>query len=314
MYAGETKTEWLAKRGRGIGGSEAAAVLGLSPWATPVTVWLRKTGRAPEQPETEAMRIGTELEDLVARRYVEVSGREVRNHNAWLADGCLIGNIDRLVIPEGKKSAAHKGVITTDRLLECKTSSHAWEDGVPLYYQIQVQHYMGLAPTVQFADVACLFLLSKKFETYTVERDNEVIADMQERLREWWERHIVKGEMPQPTNEADCKALWAKSNPAKKIFANAELERQIAKYKALKKAIADREELLQMRRDKIVAAMMDAEELVSADGKTILCSWKSGKPMKKTDWKSLAISLKPSDEIIAQFTSEHEVARRFLMK
>lgn len=313
MYAGETKEAWLAKRGRGIGGSEAAAVLGLSPWATPVTIWMRKTGRAPEQPETLAMRIGTELEQTVAKLYTEETGREVRNHNAWLADGCLIGNIDRLVIPEGKNSAAHKGVITTDRLLECKTASVEWQDGVPLYYQVQVQHYMGLAPTIQIADVACLFLTHKRFEVYHVERDDEAIADIQSRLREWWEKHIIKGEMPEPTCEHDVKILWARSNPNKSITADESLVRTIEKYKRLKKSIDEREQLLNMRREQIILAMRDAETVTAADGKTLV-SWKSAKPMKKTDWKSLAISLAPPQEIVDEFTTESEGARRFIVK
>lgn len=313
MYAGLAKDEWLAKRQGGIGGSEAAAVLGLSPWETAVTVWLRKTGRAPKKPETEAMRIGTELEDLVARRYAETTGREVRNHNAMLADGCLIGNIDRLVIPEGKKSAAWKGEITTDRILECKTATRDWIEGVPLYYQIQVQHYMGLAPTVERADVACLFLLNKHFEVHTVERDDDAIKDIQEYLRAWWEKHIVKGEMPEPKSESDVKHLWARSNPGKSITANEELARTIKKYKRLKEQIDRRTELLNMRREQIILAMRDAEIITGADGKP-LCTWKSGEPMEKTDWKSLAISLKPSKEDIAEFTRENAGIRRFVVK
>lgn len=313
MYAGETKETWLAKRGRGIGGSEAAAVLGLSPWETPVTVWLRKTGRAAPKPENVAMRIGTELENFVARLYTEETGREVRNHNAWLEDGCLIGNIDRLVIPAGKHTAAHKGVITTDRLLECKTSSVEWEDGVPLYYQVQVQHYMGLAPTIQRADVACLFLMRKHFETFTVERDDEVIADMQGRLREWWERHVVRNETPQPTSESDVRALWSRHNAGKRITATPELARKIEKYKRLKESITRREELLQMRREEITIAMMDAQEIVGTDGKPLV-TYKSPDPSRKTDWKSLAISLSPAKEIVDAYTKEVEGSRRFVVK
>lgn len=313
MYAGLAKEEWLAKRASGIGGSEAAAVLGLSPWETAVSVWLRKTGRAAPKEETEAMRIGTELEDLVARRYTEETGREVRNHNSMLTDGCLLGNIDRLVIPAGKKSAAYKGVITTDRLLECKTATREWEDGVPLYYQVQVQHYMGLAPSVQRADVACLFLLRKHFEVHTVERDDEAIKDMQEYLRAWWEKHIVKGEIPQPTCESDVKQLYKRSNPGKTITANEELARTVEKYKRLKEQIDRRTELLNMRREQIILAMRDAEFIAAADGKPLV-SWKSGKPTQKTDWKSLAVSLNPTKEQIAEFTREDAGIRRFLVK
>lgn len=133
-----TREEWLAERKTGIGGSDAAAVLGISPWRTPVDVWLDKTGRKQPGEETEAMRIGAELEDFVARRYVERTGRQVQRFNRMLRRGCLLGNLDRLVVPDGEKVASHMGEVRTDTLLECKTSSRDWEGCVPLYYQTQV--------------------------------------------------------------------------------------------------------------------------------------------------------------------------------
>lgn len=308
-----TREQWLAERKKGIGGSDAAAILGISPWATPVTVWLDKTGRSAPIQANNAMRIGTELEGLVAKLYCENSGREVQRYNTMLHKDHLLGNIDRLVIPEGEKVASHMGVIRTDTLLECKTSSREWDDGVPIYYQTQVQHYMGLDPNLVHADVACLFLNRKHFETYRVERDNEVIEIMQAKLNEWWEKHVVRDEMPPPTNEADCRMLWARSNPGKSVMATPEIEEMVAHYRDLKAEEKDAKEQAGAIQSAVCAFLGDAEILTGFDGKPIL-TWKSAKDSLKVDWEGVARALNAPDELIAEFSAITVGSRRFTVK
>ena len=304
---------WLAERKSGIGGSEVAAILGLSPWATPVTVWLDKTGRSTPKPETEAMRIGTELEDFVARRYCQETGREVRRFNHMIHKGCMLGNFDRLVVPEGSKIASYKSEVRTDLLLECKTASYEWEDGVPLYYQTQVQWYMGLADSLKHADVACLFLNHKHFEIHRVERDQELIEFMQAKCAEWWERHIVHDEIPKPVNEEDCKALWQRSTPLKQVKMTEEMERKIAKLRQARRILEKVEERKDQLEDAIKAEMGDAEALVDLGGKTI-CTWKSGKDKVKVDWKKVATEMNATEEVIEKNTTTAPGNRTFLLK
>ena len=66
--------EWLKARKTGIGGSDIAAILGLSPYRTPVDVWAEKTGRATAQDETLQMRFGRYAEEFVAREYTAKTG------------------------------------------------------------------------------------------------------------------------------------------------------------------------------------------------------------------------------------------------
>lgn len=70
-----SREEWLEERRKSIGGSDAAAVIGMSRFASPYTVWMDKTGRLPEKEDTEAMRIGRDLEEYVAKRFEEASGK-----------------------------------------------------------------------------------------------------------------------------------------------------------------------------------------------------------------------------------------------
>ncbi len=309
-----TREEWLAERRKGVGGSDAAAILGISPWRTAVDVWLDKTGRKPPQEETEAMRIGTELEDFVARRYCEAHGRTVQRYNKMLRRGVLLGNLDRLVVPDGGKVASHMGEIRTDTLLECKTSSRDWADGVPLYYQTQVQHYMGLDERLRHADVAVLFLGHKHFATYRVERDDEAIRIMAERLTAWWRRYVLGGEMPPPASEADCKALWARSNPGKSVEASDEVGDAVRRYRELSEAADAAEAEMAALRDAICAAMGDAETLVSPlDGRPLV-TWRTAKERTKTDWEAVARSCGATPGQIEAHTAVVAGARRFLVK
>lgn len=295
------RQEWLAERRKGIGGSDVAAILGLSPWATPLTVWLEKTGRSPGKPETEAMRIGTELEDFVARRYSQEMGRVVQRFNRMLHKGCLLGNLDRLVVPEGQKVASHMGEIRTDTFLECKTTSIDWKDGVPLYYLTQIQHYMGLDEHLKHADVAVLFLNHKRFETYRVERDDIIIKAMQARLAAWWDEHIVGGKMPPPTCEDDNRIIYGISCPGKKIVADADIKRKLEQYKEAKAAEKAAKEQVETLKTDICAFMKDAETLTDENNNT-LATWKNNRDKRKTDWEGLALALNASAEQIANYT------------
>ena len=296
-------------------------MLGFSPWTTPVNVWLDKTGRAGPKEETEAMRIGTELEDFVARRYCQETGRTVQRFNKMIHKGCLLGNFDRLVVPDGEKVASHMGEVRTDRLLECKTSSREWDGVAPIYYEIQVLHYMGLEPRLQYADIACLFLNRKHFEIFGVKRDDEVINAMQEKLTAWWEEYVVGNKMPPPTNETDCKLLWARSNPGKTIESTEEIRKKLDEYNLWKTDEKKAKEAAAALQSDICAFLGDSEVLLGADGKPIL-TWKSAKDSSKTDWEALARWMYAQNhtvtevppEWIAKFTKTTPGARRFTPK
>ena len=89
------KKDWLLARQTGIGGSDAAAVLGLSKYRTPYDVFIDKTTEPEEISLTPAMRAGIKLESVVAEYYAEESGNKVINSNKILKHKkipFLIGN------------------------------------------------------------------------------------------------------------------------------------------------------------------------------------------------------------------------------
>ena len=137
--AGMSREEWLAARRKGIGGSDAGAVLGMNPWRTPYAVWADKTGRLPDLPDSEAMRLGRDLEDYADRRFREASGKNTRRLNAILQNPAYpfaLANIDREIV--GEQAG-----------LELKTASafraKAFRGGeFPDAYYAQCVHYMAV--------------------------------------------------------------------------------------------------------------------------------------------------------------------------
>ena len=127
--AGVSNAEWLRLRKTGIGGSDAGAVCGVNPYSSAMKVFQDKTGEAVEEQDSEAVRIGHDLEQYVAERFTEATGLKVRRSNFMyrsMEHPFMIADVDRLVIGE-------------DAGLECKTASaynaDKWSDGdIPLHY------------------------------------------------------------------------------------------------------------------------------------------------------------------------------------
>lgn len=92
-----SRAEWLAQRRTGIGGSDVAAILGLSPWRTPYQVWEDKTGRSDDQEETPALYWGRLLEDPIRQAYADRTGLTVTKPDRMFtseAHPFMLANLD----------------------------------------------------------------------------------------------------------------------------------------------------------------------------------------------------------------------------
>lgn len=323
MNAPDKMAAFHAERMEGLGGSDIGAILGLSKYRTPVDVWAEKTGRVPPQESNLQMRFGTFAEEFVAQEYSAATGLKVQRFNPMLRHPTapLIGHVDRLVVPEGKKVASHKSEIRTDCLLECKTANafaafnaeewgEAGTDNVPTAYLVQVATYRILTGC-RYADLAVLFG-NHDLRIYHLWRDVELEQMIIAKATEWWQHHIVSDVAPDPVCDADVKLLYPKSVAAKTIEANEELLHKLAVLREAKAQAANYEAVADAAALGIKAALGDAEALVW-QGET-LATWKSAKPGSKTDWKAVANALAAPKEVIDQFTTETAGSRRFLMK
>lgn len=207
-----TRTEWLASRKLGIGGSDVAPLLGLSPWTSPYALWEDKTGRSDEKPATPAIYWGNMLEPVIRQAYADATGHIVTKPDVMYVSKehpFMLANID--------------GMREDGRLLEIKTasSSDGWgapgTDEVPDYYLTQVQHYLAVTGAPG-CDVAVL-ISGRDFRIYEVEADAELQATLIEREKEFW--HLVDTDTPpEATTLDDMQRKWRDAVAKKTVQAD----------------------------------------------------------------------------------------------
>ncbi|MBO7670350.1 MAG: YqaJ viral recombinase family protein [Oscillospiraceae bacterium] len=188
---GMSLEEWLLQRRKSIGGSDAAAIVGLSKWSSPYSIWAEKTGRLPEAEDTEAMRIGRELEEYVAQRWCEATGKRVRRRNAIIKNELYPfahANVDRLVVGEAAG-------------LECKTTSTLDVKqfrGVdfPEKYYAQCVHYMAVTGASRWYLAVLVF--GRGFFTYVLERDQAEIDALMAAEETFWGEYVATDTAPPP--------------------------------------------------------------------------------------------------------------------
>ena len=139
--------EWLSYRRRGIGGSDAAAILGISPWRTARDLYYDKLNvvKADMDENWVALEMGHLLEDLVARIFAKKTGLHIFQRKVMFQHPLypwMLADLDYLVeLPDGDNA-----------ILEIKTTNYNakenwWYNGeeiVPMYYESQGRHYMSV--------------------------------------------------------------------------------------------------------------------------------------------------------------------------
>lgn len=287
---------WLEDRRKGIGGSDAPAVCGVSPWRTPLQVYMEKTGQAVEQPETEAMRWGTALEPLVRQRYADETGRTV----------VVPGKI--LVHPDHSWMLASVDGIAGDRVLEVKTArlpvgwGEPGTDEIPDHYAAQVQHYL-MVTRLEVADVAVL-IGGSDFRIYEVPADREVQDMILDRERVFWEM-VQARTPPDPVSFADVKARFGAASKAARIQATPEVLAALEALKAIKAQAKEEDDL----KARIMKHLGEADTLV--DGDRVLATWKAGKPAVRF---SATAFKEAHPDLYESFCVAGEAGRRFLIK
>lgn len=235
---GMSREDWLAQRRKTIGGSDAAAIVGLSRYSTPYTIFMDKTGRLPDKPDTEAMRLGRDLEDYVAKRWQEATGKKVRRLQAMLYNPVYPfahADVDRMVIGE-------------DAGLECKTTSTLdvkQFNGVefPEKYYAQCVHYLAVTGLKRWYLAVLVF--GRGFFEFTLERDQLEIDALMTAEAEFWTENVAKDNPPPPdgsqaTTEA-LQVIYAESQDEERdLFGRETMLDEYMQLKRQKRAIEDR--------------------------------------------------------------------------
>lgn len=152
--AGMDNDRWLECRAHGpkgdieytVGGSDVATIFGLSPWMTPLELWMQKKGRMKpkEKPNPLQLEMGHLLEPIAAHFYAQRTGNTVIDDTNMYQHADFpyaLADFDRRYI---RKEDGERGI------LECKSCTYHkagdWADGMyPLYYELQLRYYLSVA-------------------------------------------------------------------------------------------------------------------------------------------------------------------------
>lgn len=195
---GMSREDWLAERRNGIGGSDAATVVGLNPYSSRYALYLDKTGLLPEKEDNEKMRIGRDLEEYVAQRFAGETGKRVRRVNAMFALSAypfIRADVDREVVGENAG-------------LECKTSTRLkkadLEAGIiPLMYLAQCYHYMNVKGYDRM--YLAILLFGEGLYIFTIERNESEQTALLDAEIAFWHDYVEAGVFP-PADGSDSTA------------------------------------------------------------------------------------------------------------
>ena len=198
----EDEVKWLEARSTGIGGSDASVIVGLNRWKSPFQLWLEKTGRAaPEDLSgNEYVYWGKVLEEAVAQRFCELTGKKVQRRGLLQMDECpfILASVDRMVVGENAG-------------LECKTcnvfAAKEWEDDeLPAAYYVQCQHYMMVTGCDRW--YIAVLIGGNRFVWKEIPRNDAEIDLLLEAEVDFWNK-VTTGTMPEVDGSESCKDALA---------------------------------------------------------------------------------------------------------
>lgn len=264
--AGMSREDWLQRRRKSIGGSDAAGILGLSKYSSPYSVWADKTGRLPDKPDNEALRLGRDLEDYVAQRFMEATDKKVRRLRAMLYNPLYPfahADVDRMLVGENAG-------------LECKTTSTLdvkQFKGVefPDKYYCQCVHYMAVTGADRWYLAVLVF--GRGFFIYVLERDQAEIDALMAAEADFWQ-HVESDTPPapdgtDPTSETLTTIYSESREQGVDLFGRDSLLDEYSRLKQQRKAIDERIGEIE---NTIKADMQEAERASCGDYRVL---WKS---------------------------------------
>jgi putative phage-type endonuclease len=307
----EAREVWLAERRRGIGGSDAPAILGVSPWRSAFEVWLDKLGLAPKPEVTLAQREGTVLEPLILDEYCNRTGAKLvkpplrwSEKHPWMLASIDAYSTNLKLIVEAKKS---------DWWGDADDPDYAWgpdgSDRIPIYYRYQVIHYM-IVYEVWHADVAA-WLPHRTFRVYHLDYDEALGNAIIEGERVFWHEFVVPQVAPQPS------ALDSVTKALNRLYPEQQqpiiktsygpVTALLSEYLVSHRERDEAENRVAAAKNQLKWLIADAEglEVPGVGGVT----WRKNKDGKQTDWRAVALAAGASEELIQQHTQIKAGAR-----
>ena len=258
--------EWKALRHQYIGGSDAAAVVGLNAWVSPYALWAEKTGRLPGFGGNLATEVGTYLEEFVAQKFAQETGKKVRKSNqSWFNDQYpwAIANIDREIVGED----AGLEIKTTTELNLKKFKGGEFPDN----YYVQCMHYLAVTGKQRW--YLAVLIGNREFKWFTIERNEDEINALMDAEREF--KLNVDNDTPPIADGASSTSdtlgtLYPNSNDT--AIGIGAFERDLDNYFRLKEQLEQITETIDGIVNKLKAHLQECER---GEGEKYKVSWKT---------------------------------------
>lgn len=251
-----------------IGGSDAAAILGLSPWKTTLDVYLDKVVGKNEEVDASKAKIfarGKRMEPYIIDLFAEETGLVIARR------GCRYQHPEYPFLCAEIDAEAESG-----ENIEIKTvhpfASKDWgimdTDDIPVYYAAQAMH--GLMVTGKQVCIFGAMIGMDDFRTYRVERDEDVITSLRQKEINFWNM-VQNHTPPEPQTTSDAERLFKKDNGSA-VEADENTIETILTLKELKAQKKDLEAAIDGEEAKLKIAMKDAS-IITMSGNP-LATWK----------------------------------------
>lgn len=286
---GQLTPKQLELRRTVLGGTDAAAIMGLSRYRSAWDVWAEKMGYAqPEGDMSEDALWGLLLEPIILAEYARREDLAVHKPKRLIRH------------PTRRWQGAHLDGRAKDRIVDVKVraSERGWgepgTDEIPPEVKMQILHY-GAVTGAPRLDVAVLFR-GQRMEVYTVLPTPEVLNDLTGEEADWWQAHVLAGEPPpydgDPKTTAALRARYPRSRSREMVVLPAQYG-LITDYRHNLRRAAFYTKQAEQLQQTLMAAMEDADVLLAPD---MRITWRSH-TKRSTAWKQYAQGL---EELVRQ--------------
>lgn len=302
-------------RRKSLWSTESAAALGLSPYKTPVQLWMEKWSGTPSEDISKvfAVRLGLAMQAPLAAMHMEDTGDELvpldkTEHVTIIADTPLGSHYD-----EYNKTRARLHEIKCFGDARRRDFGEAGTDEIPMDVLAQVLHQQAVWRKasdlpLNGTEVNVSFGNRERLLFY-VPLDVDAIAALVAKLSEFW-RNVKDGVSPPARTPEDTAALFPRSNKGTKVAATPEVEQWCARLLSLKEEADDLETRINIVKTDIQSHMKDADDLIGPDGRT-LATWRTAAGAVKIDADRLRLE---QPAIAQQYSVAGKPTRRFLVK
>lgn len=277
------RAEWLEARRGGIGSSDIAAIVGVSPWGTPWSVYVDKIGAAPLDDEgTEAMAWGRILEDTILDQWQERTGLFAGFRQCLAVhpvhDWARV-TVDAIAV---ESKMPDPGTAPGLYPIEVKVSSDWRWDEIPLHYQAQGQWQMAVTgyDAVEFV----VLHNARRLATYTLTADYDDQQALLAAAEKFWTEHVL-AEVAPPVSGDDNRLLgevYPQHDDEAAVEVEASLVSELVGIKAEQKALEGRRDEVEARiKEQLGEAAVGRDD----DGQVVV-TWKT-QPANRFDSKRL---------------------------